>query len=160
MRALLPMFIVLGACGLADSPGQSTTSETNGASERPATSLVGSDVLVTYVLAEARPGVPPPTFHTARLAGDVAVKDACVGLVSGGKFVILAFSSDEAVWDQQRRELVVRGSAYGLGNPVEVGGSTSGGAWVKEVLPDVPGRCNNAAPTWYVAPGSLAALVP
>lgn len=152
MRFLLPLFTMLGACTQVQSPTNIASGETRGASQ------VGDvDVLATYVLAEARSGGPRPTFHTARMAGSLAEKDGCVGLSTGGSFLVLAFAPAEAVWDQQRRALVVGGSAFSVGQALEVGGSASGGPAVKGLSPEVPERCRKHG-VWYVAPGSLAAL--
>ncbi|HZG07483.1 MAG TPA: hypothetical protein VEZ70_00720 [Allosphingosinicella sp.] len=151
MRFLLPLFTMLGACTQVQSPTNAVVGETAGTSQ-----VRDADMLATYVLADPPAGVPRPTFHTARMAGSLAEKDGCVGLSTGGSFLILAFAPTEAEWDQQRRVLVVGGSAFSLGQSVEVGGSASGGPAVKGLSPGVPERCRKHG-IWYVAPGSLAA---
>ena len=157
MRAWLPIFIVLGACRQIEAPSQNSLGETTAQSESSETQSGGSDVLVTYLRAEARPNMPQPTFHAARLAGDLTVRHGCVGLVSRGNFVVLALAADEARWDQPRRQLVVRDIVYELGTVLEVGGSTSGGAAVGKFAVGPSGRCIDVT-RWYVSPGSVAAL--
>lgn len=115
------------------------------------------DVLASYDLAEARFSGPQPTFHTARMAGALAVENGCVGLLTSERFTTLAFPANTAIWDIPRRVLVVRGTDYALGTSIEVGGSASGGPAVKGLSFDVPQRCRNFT-IWYVAPGSIAAL--
>ncbi len=152
MRFLLPLFAVLGACTPAQSPTNTAAGEAAGTSQAG-----DANVLATYVLADAPAGVPGPIFHTARLAGSLSEIDGCVGLTTGGSFVILAFALKEAEWDPHRRVLVVGRATFSFGQSVEVGGSASGGPAVKGLSPGVPERCRKHG-IWYVAPGSLAPL--
>ena len=158
MRAWLPMFILLGACRQIEAPSQNALDRSTAGPEISKTQIGDRDVLVTYVRETVRPNMPQPTFHAARLAGILTVKNGCVGLLSGGKFFVLALAADEAEWDQLRRQLVVSGTACGLGTAVEVGGSTSGGTGVGEISAGLSGSCK-AMTRWFVAPGSVAALI-
>jgi hypothetical protein len=149
---LLPLLMLLGACTQGQSPTDAASGETGGRAQAGE-----GDVLATYALADAPAGVPRPTFHAARMAGSLAVKDGCVGLSTGGSFMILAFAPAEARWDRQRRVLVAGDSEFRLGQSVEVGGSASGGPAVKGLTPGVAERCRGHG-IWYVAPGSLGAV--
>ena len=152
MRYLLPIMMFLGSCAQVES---SSTAMSNRTDEPKAMSY--DDVLATYVLEKTASGGPQPTFHAARMAGKLTVQNGCIGLTLAEKFMTLAFPPDDAIWDQQRRTLVVGGIDYALGTSIEVGGSTSGGPAVKELASSVPERCRLAS-IWYVAPGSLAAV--
>ncbi len=125
MRFLLALFTMLGACTQVQSPTNTASGETSGSSQ-----VSDHSVLATYVLAPAPAGVPQPTFHTAKMAGTLAERHGCVGLLTSESFLILAFAPKEAVWDRQRHLLTVGGSTFSLGQSVEVGGSMSGGAAV------------------------------
>ena len=143
---LLISLMMVSACGQVDPRSSALTTGTIRTTEGEQT-----ETLTTYLLAEAKPGLPRPTFHIARMAGKLALSDGCIGLVSGSTFMTLAFAPGEAVWDQARRVLVVRGSDYLLGQDVEVGGSLAGGSAIAGVSPGVVERCR-ASPIWYVAP--------
>lgn len=152
MRLLLLTVTTLGACAQVEPSKQSAKTEISESSQ-----IAEPAVLATYTLAKALSEGPQPSFHAARMSGNLAVSDGCVGLRSDKTFMTLAFAPNDALWDQQRRVLVVRGINYALGNSIEVGGSTSGGPAVKGLSIDVPDRCRNAQ-IWYVAPGSIALL--
>tara|TARA_B100000678_G_scaffold82984_2_gene68973 strand:+ start:1039 stop:1524 length:486 start_codon:yes stop_codon:yes gene_type:complete len=132
-----------------DQVSSSYQSET--ASDESPGSMAG---LITYRLVEAQPGSPMPTFHAAAYQGTLTKRGACVGLMSGGEFMPLAFVEGTAAWDDQRERLTVDGKTFDLGDSIGVGGSSSGGPIVESIVDAAPPDCSNQT-IWFVAVNSV-----
>lgn len=151
MRSVFPLAIFLSACSQVAPLGDPPENEALAALPQE------KNIVVNYVLEKPMAGAPRPTFHTARLAGDLALSGGCIGLTSAGRFIVLAFAPGEAQWDSARQRMIVDGVEYGIGMPIEVGGSTSGGPAVGGLDDQAPQSCRQAE-IWYVAPGSLVQI--